>query len=80
MAKKYSVYSKYRNDNKADISGFVLIQSDDLEEAKKGQVAAEFPINPAYDKHTQEQRAEKFAEYLNKIVEMTNELEKSQGV
>jgi len=80
MAKLYKVYSKYGGNNPKNITGYVLIQADDLEEAKKGQIAAEFPITPAYDKHTQELRAEKFADYLNKIVEMTNDLEKGQSI
>lgn len=80
MAKKYQVYTKYSGNDKNNITGFVLIQADELGDAKKGLIAAEFPINHAYDKHTQEQRAEKFAEYLNKIVEMTNDLEKDQSI
>jgi RNase H-fold protein (predicted Holliday junction resolvase) len=80
MATKYSVYIRYVNNDKKNITAYVLVQADTIEEANRTSVAVEFPINLVYDKKTQAQRADKMAEFLNKIVEMTNDLEKEQGI
>lgn len=42
--------------------------------------AAEFPISELYDFDTQVRRAQKFAEYMNKMAEIMADLEKDQGL
>lgn len=79
MAKLYQVYTRLDLDKK--VTSYVLVQANTLKEANDGaEIAAEFPVNATYDQHTQCTRAGKFAAYLNKIVEMTNELEKGQDI
>lgn len=80
MAKLYEVYTQRGSYDTSAVTAYILIQAATVDDAKKGIIAAQFPINAMYDKQTQLTRAEKFRDYLNKIVEMTNDLEKDQSI
>ncbi len=42
--------------------------------------AARFPISDRYDEETQRKRAYKFADYLNSLVTVMNDLEQDQAI
>jgi len=50
------------------------------EEARHRPDVAVFPVSEAHDLETQRKRAYKFADYLNNIVAVMNDLEKDQAI
>lgn len=69
----YKVYTQGK-------TAMVVRYSIEIKDAQNKLDAAIFPINAKYDEHTQDKRAHKFADYLNKLDEIVDDLEKDQGI
>ena len=79
MASKYQVFT-VSNTRTKEITGFEVSCADTVQEADKLPAAALFPVSLRYDENKQRKRAAKYADYLNKLAEMANDLEKEQGI
>jgi len=78
MANRVGVFSKSTPELRGEdkVTSYCVCETDGDEIVKPTLEAATFPVNARYDQKTQFKRALKFCEYLNSIIDMTNDLEK----
>jgi len=79
MVKKYQVFT-VTNTRTKEISSFEVNCAETVDESNKIPAAAVFPVSVRYDERKQRKRAAKYAEYLNKLAEMANDLEEGQAI
>lgn len=79
MAAEYKVYTN-TNLRTTEIVSFEVNCAETVDEANNLPAAATFPVSVRYDTNKQRKRATKYAEYLNNIAEIANELEDNQSI
>lgn len=79
MSTRYKVYTSTDRATKK-LEKYVVIDAEEISDAKDRPRVAEFPVSILHDEKTQGIRAEKFAEYLNSLVDIMNDLEKDQKI
>lgn len=79
MARTYQI-SVTTDIKTGEVTSYTVTDALTDEELELRPKIAIFPISLLCDEHTQSKRAHKFADYLNSIVEITNDLEKDQKI
>jgi len=79
MSRKFKV-SEISDRQTKKITSYTVNDAADNEELQERPKIAIFPISILCDKDTQEQRAQKFTDYLNSIAELAIELEQDQKI
>jgi hypothetical protein len=76
---KFKVYV-WRNTRTKEVTSMSVNNGLTPAEAEERPNAATFPVSVLFDEKTQGIRAQKFADYLNSLVDLQNDLEKDQTI
>lgn len=69
MSKRIFKVAHSKNATTDEYLRFYVTDANDTNEIKHRPIVAEFPVSQTYDADIQEERAERFAEYMNKLAE-----------
>jgi hypothetical protein len=71
IKREYKVAHTKGDHGKGDITGYFITDAHDNDELDERPVLMSFPVSVLYPRRDQEQRAEEYAEYMNKIIRAT---------
>lgn len=69
MAERIFKVAHRKNQHSKQITCYFVTDAHDDKDIPNRAIAAEFPISQLYDDETQEARAKRFADYMNKLAE-----------